>query len=97
MRAWVWELDGRKLALGGVTYQGRRKPPLVFSNITPEGRRYRKTILRGARDAIKALIAQPTLAVADPDEPGSIRLLLHLGFELVGPMPQGIVFIYRPH
>lgn len=82
-RAFAGILDGR--VLGIVGYYGQRDQLVLYSKVLPEGRRWKKAIVRAARMALKAALARhvPIVAVADPEIPGSARMLEALGFEHV--------------
>lgn len=96
MRAWIWDLDGEPIALAGVLRQGGSMPPVIFQHLRPAARRCRKSLIRDGRAMLKTIVTYPTIAIADPDQPGSQRYLERLGLEHIGTSAQGELFIYRP-
>lgn len=95
MRAWVMEKDGQVLAIGGVRHMGYTGRPFLFSDIKPEAKKYPVAMIKGALKALEILDA-PVLAIASPEEPGSIRLLTRLGFRWYATSSQGEVFQWQP-
>lgn len=81
MRGYVVLLDGRPVALGGVTYH----PGVLcaFAAMRDEMRPYKVSIMRFARKIEGLFGAGPGMAIADPDVPNSRRLIEWLGFEHV--------------
>lgn len=55
---------------------------MIFSDIRPEGRKYRKTILKQAKEYISSL-EYTVHAIVDENEPTSEKFLKHLGFQPV--------------
>ena len=55
---------------------------IVFSDLKPEARKYRKTIFKTARDFVRSL-DYTVHAIVDENEPTSAAFLLRLGFKLV--------------
>lgn len=82
-RAFAALHEGRVLGVAG--YYGLRDQLVLYSKVLPELRAWRKTIVRGARMALGAALRlrAPIVAVADPEIPGSARLLEGLGFEQI--------------
>ena len=83
MRAFVGLADGVPLACFGLYYDTGRM--VLFSDIKPEARRYRKTLVSGAfrvMDLAREL-GVPVHAVAGCVD-GSVRLLERLGFTRQG-------------
>lgn len=81
MRAFVGIHDGEPLAVFGLYYDAGRM--VLFSNIKPEARRFKKTLVAGAfmvRDLARSL-GVPVHAAADCCVDGSVRLLERLGFK----------------
>lgn len=77
MRAYVAELEGRVIGIGGTyRHDGR---DVAFSDLKPEMKRYRRAIVEGARLFQREFGA--CIALADPQEPGAERLLTRLGFQ----------------
>lgn len=81
--AWVGDLDGRIIAIGGVAlFHGRW---IAFLDLTEEARRYKVSIAKAARTlfawadqhGVKYIYAD-----ADKKEPKAIAWLHRLGFEL---------------
>lgn len=77
-RAFAADLDGKVLAVGGIYYDGGNR--VAFSSMRNEMRRFPVTIMKGAK-LIMTLLDKPTIAIANPTEPGAPRLLERLGFE----------------
>lgn len=94
-KAFVAVLDGKPVAIAGVCYEGRGRPPRFYSEMKPEMRPYRKAIVRGARLMLDSLRGMHALAIASQEEPGSVRLLLHLGFKYLASNSQGDIFVWR--
>lgn len=83
-RAYAADLDGEVLGLCGVTYQMGK--PVAFSDIRPELRRYRRTLVKAAKMLNDLLdhIGGHVYAVADRDEATAPYLLARLGFVPTG-------------
>lgn len=79
-RAIAAVLDGKTIGITGFYAENGRV--VVFSTITPELRQFKKTIVKGARMILEMAmdIKAPINAVAEPETPGSERLLEGLGF-----------------
>lgn len=88
MRAWVADLGGRPVGIGGVMYLSSDLPPVLFSAMKPELRRFPKAIVSGARQLMAAMSGHYAIARADPAEAHSQKLLTRLGLQHV----QGSVF-----
>lgn len=81
-KAWVMELDGKIVALGGVAYLCGRW--YAFFDYQEEASNYKIKMLRAIksgmdemrRDGVKFIYAE-----ADTDKPKAIKLLTSLGFE----------------
>lgn len=82
-RAYAAVLEGRTLGVCGFYQDGSRL--VLYSKVTPELRRWKKVIVRGARMAMAAAsqVRAPIAAVAEPEISGSARMLKALGFEHV--------------
>jgi len=82
-RAYAAVLEGRVLGVCG--YYHERGRLILYSSVTPELRRWKKVIVRGARMAMAAAsrVRAPVAAMAQKDIPGSGRLLEALGFHQV--------------
>ena len=96
MRAYVAVLDGEPIAVAGVAYDVRAQSGRVklFSEMKPEMRHHRKAIIRGARIMLENLGARGMVAVANPEEKHSRKLLSRLGFIPGAMTPQGQTFVY---
>jgi hypothetical protein len=96
MKAYVVILDGKPIGIAGVSYQVREEAGRVklFSEMKPEMRRYKKTMLKGAREMLKAFAVPGMVAVANPEEGNSRKLLASLGFVPGVVTPDGQVFVY---
>lgn len=79
MKGFVGEHEGNILGIGGIYWDEGKK--VLFSDIKPEGKKFKKTMVRIA----KRIIAEfnPRYAIAEVDTEGAIKLLEHLGFERV--------------
>ena len=83
IRAWVGELDGRIIGIGGLALAKGRW--FGFCDLTEEARSYKMTIMRTAkrvlaearRDGIRFIYAE-----ASPHEPRAVAWLTSLGFSL---------------
>lgn len=75
------------LGIGG--YYVQDSCVVVFSDISEEGMKYRKLIVRGAYEVLRAAAERklPAHVKADPRIPGAERFLAQLGFE---PSDQGV-------
>lgn len=82
-RAIAATLDGKTIGVAG--YYLERGRVIVFSTITPELRKHRRTIVRGAWIVMgmTGRIRAPAHALAEPETPGSSVLLEHFGFERI--------------
>ncbi len=82
--AYVGEKDGEVLGLGGYYLNG--DSIVMFSDIKPDGRDKKMTIVRIIKIIMKAAkkYRLPILAVPDPDYERSCEMLLRLGFENFG-------------
>lgn len=70
-------LTGEPIAVAGIYRWGGYR--IVFSDLKPEARKYRKTIYQAARDFISG-IDYTVHAIVDGNEPTSERFLTRLGF-----------------
>lgn len=93
MRGYVVMLDGKPVALGGIVY--RFGVLCAFSEMKDQFRPYKVSIVKFARKMGELLNEAPGLAVANPREPGSERLLRRLGFEHVGSSSEGEVYRWQ--
>lgn len=84
--------DDRVIGVAGVYADGSRL--VMFSQLTDELRRDRRSIVRGIRRLTELARARrmPVHAVADAAIEGSERLLEHIGFQRVSPE----VFVWQP-
>lgn len=96
MRAWAWTLDGEPIALAGIIYHDPTHPPVLFSALKPEMKRFPRTIVRGARAMLEALVDVPMLTLADREIPGSARLLTRLGFRYAASTADGDIYQFTP-
>ncbi len=95
MRGYVVKLDGKPVAIGGINYDDGFLA--LFSEMSDEMRPFKVSIVKFALEGLKLIGRAPCLAVADPDEPMSGRLLEFLGFVYVGTTEQGRVFKWHQH
>lgn len=92
LKAWVGEVDGEIVALGGFAFSKGRW--FGFCDLKDEARRYKMTIARAAKMIIAEAKKQGIrfiYAEADKDEPSAVRWLTSLGFA-VDPRT---AFLYR--
>jgi hypothetical protein len=81
LKAWVGELDGRIIALGGFAFSKGRW--FGFCDLEEDARRFKMTIGRAAKMILNEAKKQGIrfiYAEADPQEPGAIRWMTSLGF-----------------
>lgn len=78
MRAWVAELDGKKVAFCGIAQMDNISE--LFSYVDDDMLAYKKAILKGAKEAMKHA---PGVLVARSDPRFEGKLLRHLGFRLI--------------
>lgn len=79
MKGFVVEHDGSIIGIGGVYWNEGKK--VLFSEIKPEGKKFKKTMVRVAKRIVAEL--NPRYALADGCTEGAAKLLEHLGFEPV--------------
>jgi len=79
MKGFVVEHTGTIIGIGGVYWNEGKK--VLFSEIKPEGKKFKKTMVRVAKRIVKELT--PRYALADGGTKGAAKLLEHLGFEPV--------------
>jgi N-acetylglutamate synthase-like GNAT family acetyltransferase len=92
LRAWVGEVDGRIIALGGFALANGRW--FGFCDLKDEARQYKMTIARAGKRIIAEAKKQGikfVYAEADRDEPGAVRWLSSLGFSI----DPRTTFLYR--
>ena len=81
IRAWVGEVDGRRIAVGGLArYDGRWK---VFLDHTDEARAYPMHLMRWAKRLMaeaKAMGIRFVYVQVDENEPGALKWAESLGF-----------------
>jgi hypothetical protein len=83
VRAVVAIRDNRIIGMAGVFVDKRNARLSMFSHLTDEIRKDRRTIARGIRSVMKIAksLRLPIQAVADETVEGSEKLLEHMGFE----------------
>lgn len=91
LRAYVALLDGKPVALGGISY--RDGLVLAFMEIKDEMRPYKFSIGKFAAK-LPELFGQgvPGMAIADPNEPTADRLLRWLGFKFIASCDDGEIY-----
>jgi len=92
VKAWVGEVDGRVVALGGFALQAGRW--VAFCDLTEEARLHKMTLMRTGKrvmDEAKKMGIRYIYAEASPQEVGAVRWLESLGFKLD---PRS-VYLYR--
>lgn len=82
VRAWVVELDGRVLGIGGISYDGWQI--IVFSQYDPELDKYPVTKVRGVKKILEIMGDLPAIAVPAKEHPNAPGLLERLGFSKRG-------------
>lgn len=93
VRAWLVMIDGAPVALGGFAYSGDYI--VMFSDLKPDIRRYRKSIVKAAKQIVREATSRhngAVIALADPNEPTAPSFLTHLGFLYAGSSPDGEVY-----
>lgn len=83
VRAWCGELDGKIIALGGFALRGGRW--IMFCDLTDEARPHKMTLMRTAKRVLgeaRRMGLRFVYAEANPNEPGAVRWLQSLGFEV---------------
>lgn len=90
MRAWVAELDGRIVGIGGLYYGPNGV--CLFSEMKDELRPYKKFIVQSARFLVELARPLQAAVVADANIAGSERLLERLGLLPAFDVEYGKVF-----
>ena len=83
MKAWVGELDGRLIGIGGLAFSHGRW--FVFCDLTDEARQYKVTIAKTALTVMKEarrMGLKYVYAEIEDEEPAALRWQRSLGFEL---------------
>ncbi len=83
IKAWVGELDGKVIGIGGFVFSGGRW--FGFCDISDDARKYKMTIARAAKMIMSEAKKQGIRFVyADmaKDEPGAAKWLKSLGFTI---------------
>lgn len=96
MRAITCEHDGKLLGLAGIYYQQAGALPVVFSELLPEARKYKKHIVIAARRVMQIVIKRghPVAALCTSEE--GMALCKRLGFELMNKADKGMVMLWQP-
>lgn len=83
-RGYVIEYEGAPIAIGGIYYQDGT--PVAFSDLKPEVRRYKKTMVRACKMLLTLFdnAGAPVYAIANQKEPTAPYLLAKLGFKPTG-------------
>ena len=95
MRAYMAFLDGKPVALGGITYN--LGMPCAFAEIRDEFRPYKVSIMKFAGKIHDLIGNGPCMALASPKIAGSNRLIEWLGFEFVVTTQYGDVYKWPIH
>lgn len=90
MRAYVAELDGKVVGIGGTMCV--QDSVYVFSDMKDELRPFKVSIFKFAKKVDELLSGLPGVCIANPNEPNSERLLRSLGFEWVSSTESGEVY-----
>lgn len=96
-RAYVAEQAGQVLAVGGVYYDSG--VAFAFCEIGDEMRAHRKSIMRGARlvmDAVVGKMTVPVYAICSRREANAPAFLARLGFEPAGMTGLGELYRWQP-
>ena len=83
VKAWCFDLDGRVIALGGLSLTKGRW--FAFLDLTDEARAYKMTLMRTAKRMMaeaERMGIRYVYTEADLDEPRSTEWLRRLGFEI---------------
>lgn len=80
VKAYVAELDGEVIGIGGIEYVGMTKVAFIWAK--PELKAYPILMTKFARKIVNE--NSPVIALPDPEEPTADRFLTHLGFERQG-------------
>lgn len=94
IRAWVLEVDGKVLGVGGLAYL-KGRPNHLFTEWKPELKRWPLAMVKAMRRGLSHLHGVPALARIHPDEPGAERISQMMGLTRAGEDKEGI--IYRWH
>lgn len=89
MKGYVIRKDGEQLAIGG--YFVHRGKKYMFSEAKEEVFKYKKTLIKAAKQAMKDVEGLTVYAVATEGMATAKRFIEHFGFECVDPKRQ----IYR--
>lgn len=94
-RAWVGELDGKVIGMGGVAYPKDSKMPVIWAEFGSDAYRHGKTLFKSAQ-AFMRNVSEPQVAcVADHTIEASRRFAERLGFRPTGQFSDdGEVFIH---
>lgn len=96
-RAYVAEQDDQVLAVGGVYYDSG--VAFAFCEISDEMRAHRKSLMRGARlvmDAVVGKMTVPVYAICSRREANAPAFLARLGFEPAGMTGLGELYRWQP-
>jgi hypothetical protein len=79
VRGWAFDLNGDVLGVFGLMYTS---PVQAFSTISQELKAHPKVIIKAAKmlSEFMAKCDHDIIAIADEDEPTSMRFLAHIGF-----------------
>jgi hypothetical protein len=79
VRGWAFDLDGEAIGVFGLMYT---TPVQAFSTIDDELRKYPKVMIKATRllASIMNTCGHEIIALANEDEPTSMRFLAHIGF-----------------
>lgn len=83
MKAWVGEVDGKIVGMGGLALSHGRW--FAFCDLKDEARKYKMAIVRAGRDIMadaRSMGIPFVYAEADVDEPMAMKWMRSLGFEI---------------
>ena len=97
-RAWVGEIDGRIIGMGGVAYPPDGPVPVMWADYSEEARAHALTLHKQAVKFLASLDHKRLVCVADKSVPATRRWLERLGFVASGKVTDdGEIYIHDRH
>ena len=97
-RAWVGEVNGRIVGMGGICYPPHAVAPVVWADLTDEVRGYPVALHKQGLSFLKTLDHPRLMCMADSAIEAAPRWLKRLGFTPTGIVTDdGEAFIYERH
>lgn len=93
IQAYVAEMDGKVVGIGGIAYVPGK--PVLFSKMKDELRPYKKFILQSARELAAKAKAVGAVAIANPKESLSCKLLHRIGMTWADTTPDGEAYTWQ--